>query len=57
MSLRNSPKDIREGLDLVDSMSRDLRNVIENRQALERYLLTRDPNEIMLLSGAGLPII
>ena len=49
--LRISPKDIRGGLDLLDDMSRDLRIVVENRQALERFSLTGDPTEVLFLGG------
>ncbi|MFA5037482.1 MAG: hypothetical protein WC479_09950 [Candidatus Izemoplasmatales bacterium] len=51
VSLRESPKDVREGLDLQDEMSRNLRMLVENRQLLERYALTGDPNEVLLWQG------
>jgi hypothetical protein len=50
-SLRESPKDVREGLDLQDEMSRNLRVMVENRQALERYAVTGDPKEVLLDLG------
>lgn len=53
-SLRESPKDVREGLDLVDEMSRNLRVITENRQALERYALTGNQKEVLAdTSGAA----
>jgi hypothetical protein len=51
VSLRESPKDVREGLDLQDEMSRNLRIMTENRQLLERYALTGDPKEVLLWQG------
>lgn len=45
-SLKRSPNDIEEGLDLYDSMFRDLNIVILRRQALERYKLTGDSTEL-----------
>jgi hypothetical protein len=56
-SLKESPKDIREGLDLADDMSRDLRIAVENRQVLERYALTGDPTEALLLLGTVEPML
>jgi len=54
ISLRESPKDVREGLDLQDDMSRDLRVIIENKQALERFRLTGDINQVLSLgTGTG----
>jgi len=50
-SLRNDPRDIKNGLDLMDDMSYSLTTVIEQRQALERYALTGDPNEVIGLIG------
>jgi len=50
-SLSESPKDVREGLDLVDEMSMNLRTIIEYRQALERYSLTGDTNEVLFYLG------
>jgi hypothetical protein len=50
-SLSESPKDVREGLDLVDEMSRNLRSIVENRQALERYALTGDANAVLSYLG------
>lgn len=50
-SLKRSPTDIAQGLDLTDSMSRDLRIVVENRQMLERYKLTGNPQEIITYLG------
>jgi hypothetical protein len=51
MALQASPADVAEGLDFVDDLSYSLRAVTEQRQALERYALTGDPNEVLLLVG------
>ena len=53
-SLRKSPQDIRDGLDLTDSIFKDLNRVTRRRQALERYAITNDPTEIISLLG-GIP--
>lgn len=46
-SLRSAPKEVAEGLDLIDDMSRDLRIAVENKHMLQRYQLTGDPSEIL----------
>jgi len=45
-SLKLSPGDIADGLDLTDAMRTDLGIAIQNRQMLERYRITQDPTEI-----------
>lgn len=50
-SLSESPKDVREGLDLADEMSRNLRTIVEYRQALERYTLTGDRDAVLFYIG------
>jgi len=50
-ALKNDPRDIKNGLDLMDDMSYSLTTVVEQRQALERYALTGDPNEVLSLVG------
>lgn len=54
MALKVSPVDIAEGLDLADDMSFSLRAVTEQRQALERYQLTGDVNQVLLTVGTGI---
>lgn len=54
ISLKESPKDISAGLDLYDAMSSDLRVVAENRQMMERFAVTGDPQEIINAMG-GFP--
>jgi len=48
ISLSASPSDIAEGLNLEDDLSYSLRSVIEQRQALERYLITGDINQVLM---------
>jgi hypothetical protein len=52
-ALSASPQDVAEGLDFADDISRDLRIITEQRQALERYQLTGDVNQVLLLVGSG----
>ena len=55
-NLRQSPKDVREGLDFADDMLTDLTIVQGYRQQLERYALTLDPTEIMNTTGDAMPV-
>lgn len=48
-SLRTSPGDIKDGLNLADEMSAALKTVQENRWALERFALTGDPSQMLLM--------
>lgn len=50
-ALMKSPKDIKNGLDLADDISYSLTSLMEQRQALERYKLTGNPSEVLLLVG------
>jgi hypothetical protein len=50
-SLRESPKDVAEGLDLTDEMVASLNTIMMNRQMMERFQVTRDPTEIINAIG------
>lgn len=52
-SLKESPQDIAEGLDLYDAMSRDLIYIVGARQVLERYKLTGDTSELLNYVNTG----
>ncbi len=49
-TIRESPTDIINGMDIASEMKRDLIKVINNKQALQRYLITKDKNELLELS-------
>ena len=51
IALSASPADIAEGLDLTEDLSFSLRAVTEQRQALERYQLTGDVNQVLALGN------
>jgi hypothetical protein len=51
MALTASPSDVAEGLSLSEDLSYNLRTIVEQRQALERYQLIGDPKEVLLMVG------
>lgn len=56
IALAASPADIAEGLSLSEDLSYNLRSIVEQRQALERYQLTGNKNEVLLMTGLELPM-